>query len=40
MNRSIRAIPGVVEAGLFLSMKPIVLVQDGQTIRELRHAKK
>jgi ribose 5-phosphate isomerase A len=37
LNRSIRAIPGVVETGLFLSMNPIVLVQDGQTIRELRH---
>jgi ribose 5-phosphate isomerase A len=36
LNRSIRAIPGVVEAGLFLAMNPIVLVQDGQTIRELR----
>ena len=38
LNRSIRAIPGVVETGLFLGMSPIVLVQDGQSIRELRRA--
>jgi ribose 5-phosphate isomerase A len=37
LNRSIRAIPGVVEAGFFLAMNPIVLVQDGQTIRQLGH---
>jgi ribose 5-phosphate isomerase A len=35
LNSAIRAIPGVVEAGLFLGMKPIVLVQDGQTVRQL-----
>lgn len=35
LNRSIRAIPGVVEAGFFLGMNPIVLVQDGQSIRQL-----
>jgi ribose 5-phosphate isomerase A len=35
LNRSIRAIPGVVEAGFFLGMNPIVLVQDGQGVREL-----
>ncbi|HEX4000688.1 MAG TPA: ribose-5-phosphate isomerase RpiA [Pirellulales bacterium] len=38
LNRSIRAIPGVVEAGLFLGMKPIVLVQDGQMIRRLGYS--
>lgn len=35
LNRSVRAIPGVVEAGFFLAMNPIVLVQDGEAIREL-----
>ena len=35
LNRSIRAIPAVVDAGLFLSMNPTVLVQDGETVREL-----
>ncbi len=35
LNAKIRAIPGVVEAGFFLGMKPIVFVQDGESIRQL-----
>jgi ribose 5-phosphate isomerase A len=33
MNITIRAIPGVVDHGMFLAMKPTVLVQDGDKVQ-------
>ena len=35
LDRSIRAIPGVVETGFFFDFKPTVLVQEGESVRML-----
>ena len=35
LERAIRAIPGVIDTGLFLGTADTVLVADGETIREL-----
>jgi len=32
LDRAIRAIPGVLETGLFLGMTPTLIVQDGETV--------
>ena len=37
LERTIRAIPGVIDTGLFLDVADTVLVADGATIREVRH---
>jgi ribose 5-phosphate isomerase A len=36
LDRAIREIPGVVGTGLFVGMASLVLIQDGESVRELR----
>src|SRR5262249_52761121 len=33
LNQNIRAIPGLVDSGLFLGMSPTVLIQDGENVQ-------
>ena len=36
VDQSLRAIPGVVDTGLFLGMAHLVLIQDGEEVRVRR----